>query len=251
MKKRTDYKKQSIGILMVAAVVSVLLAGTILGPMQTYASSNNNNPGSLGSTDDGFIGSPSLKQGIHDEIRADLKNTNQSINQDNVCFKSNTCRQSEVGQNTLGNDNQVTGFADQSTTNTTTTNAATSGPAGPAGAQGDPGAVGAKGDKGDPGAQGAVGPAGPPRTLVVIQRSSGFVEILPSPSPIVLVSAKCNPGELATGGGYRTNFGSGNPPVIIDSVANAGNTGWDVFAFNSGSTTNAIGAFAQCTSLAP
>jgi hypothetical protein len=35
-------------------------------------------------------------------------------NQENVCFRSNTCRQSEVEQNTLGNDNQVTGFADQS-----------------------------------------------------------------------------------------------------------------------------------------
>jgi hypothetical protein len=119
------------------------------------------------------------------------------------------------------------------------------GPPGPAGPAGPAGATGPAGPAG------ATGPAGSPRTLVVIQRSSGFVEIPPSPSPIVLVSAKCNPGELVTGGGYRTNFGSGNPPVIIDSVANAGNTRWDVFAFNSGSTPNGIGAFAQCTSLAP
>jgi len=104
-----------------------MFAGTILAPIQSYArskgansspqfnninentdrnsSDNNNNPESADST---------LKQGIHDEIRADLKNTNQSISQKNLCFRSNTCRQSAVGQNTIGDDNSVTGFADQS-----------------------------------------------------------------------------------------------------------------------------------------
>ena len=32
----------------------------------------------------------------------------------NSCFRPGLCRQSDVGQNTQGNDNQVTGFADQS-----------------------------------------------------------------------------------------------------------------------------------------
>ena len=41
-------------------------------------------------------------------------NSEANISIKKICFKSNTCRQSEVGQNTLGNDNQVTGFADQS-----------------------------------------------------------------------------------------------------------------------------------------
>jgi len=104
-----------------------MFAGTILAPIQSYAhskgansspqfnninentdrnsSDNNNNPESADST---------LKQGIHDEIRADLKNTNQSISQKNLCFRSNTCRQSAVGQNTIGDDNSVSGFADQS-----------------------------------------------------------------------------------------------------------------------------------------
>jgi hypothetical protein len=36
------------------------------------------------------------------------------LNQQNLCYRTNTCRQSDVGQNTQGNDNQVTGFADQS-----------------------------------------------------------------------------------------------------------------------------------------
>ena len=61
----------------------------------------------------------------------------------------------------MGNDNSVSGFADQSTTNTTTANAPTSGPAVPvAGAKGDPGAQGVKGDQGPAGPQGNPGPAG-------------------------------------------------------------------------------------------
>jgi hypothetical protein len=101
---------------MIAVITSVLITGTLLAPIQSYASSNNNNPRSPGDTtnDGGFFDSRSLKQATHDEIHADLKNNNQSINQENVCFRSNTCKQSEVGQNTLGNDNQVTGFTDQS-----------------------------------------------------------------------------------------------------------------------------------------
>ena len=113
--------------MVAVIIISVMFAGTILAPIQSYAhskgansspqfnninentdrnsSDNNNNPESADST---------LKQGIHDEIRADLKNTNQSISQKNLCFRSNTCRQSAVGQNTIGDDNSVTGFADQS-----------------------------------------------------------------------------------------------------------------------------------------
>jgi hypothetical protein len=34
--------------------------------------------------------------------------------QENLCYRANTCRQSGAGQNTLGDDNSVTGFADQS-----------------------------------------------------------------------------------------------------------------------------------------
>ena len=38
----------------------------------------------------------------------------EHIDQENICFRTHTCRQSDVGQNTLGNDNSITGFADQS-----------------------------------------------------------------------------------------------------------------------------------------
>jgi hypothetical protein len=36
------------------------------------------------------------------------------MGQEKLCYRANTCRQSNVGKNRLGNENQVTGFADQS-----------------------------------------------------------------------------------------------------------------------------------------
>ena len=48
------------------------------------------------------------------QVNAAVQVRSQHIDQENLCYRTNTCRQSDVGQNTLGNDNQVTGFADQS-----------------------------------------------------------------------------------------------------------------------------------------
>jgi hypothetical protein len=98
-----DNKKFTI--LVMVTVASLLLAGTILAPTQLYAR--------MGS----FSDNSSPRDGLRGNIRADLENTDQSIDQENVCFRSNICRQSDVGQNTQGNDNQVTGFADQSDNN--------------------------------------------------------------------------------------------------------------------------------------
>jgi hypothetical protein len=104
-----DNKKFTIVVMV--AVASLLLAGTILAPAQSYAR--------MGS----FSDNSSPRDGIRGNIRADLENTDQNINQENVCFRSNICRQSDVGQNTQGNDNQVTGFADQSDNNQQSTTA--------------------------------------------------------------------------------------------------------------------------------
>ncbi len=89
-------------VVVIAAVASLLLAGTILAPTQSYARKGS------------FTDHSTLTDGLNGDIRADLANTDQNINQENICFRSDICRQSEVGQNTLGKDNQVTGFADQS-----------------------------------------------------------------------------------------------------------------------------------------
>jgi Zn finger protein HypA/HybF involved in hydrogenase expression len=92
-------------IVVIAAVLtSLLLAGTILAPIQSYAA------GSRG----GFPDTSSLKHAIRDGVNVNLEHRDQHMNQENLCYRDNTCRQSDVGQNTLGNDNSITGFADQS-----------------------------------------------------------------------------------------------------------------------------------------
>jgi hypothetical protein len=123
--------------VIIIAVVSSLFAGTILAPIQSYANSDSSrNP-------------PSPRDGISEEIRADL----QDINQENLCIRSNICRQSGVGQNILGNDNQVTGFIDQSDNLQQSASPITSTPTTPSSTviQGPPGPVGPKGDQGPPG----------------------------------------------------------------------------------------------------
>ena len=95
---------------------------------------------------------PSFTSSLKDNLRANLENKNQHLNQQGNCIRTNGCANSDVGQGTLGNDNSVTGFADQSTANTTTGNAETSGPAGLAtGPQGDPGSTGPQGNPGSTG----------------------------------------------------------------------------------------------------
>jgi hypothetical protein len=82
----------------------LLLAGMILAPTQASALSKFNT-----NTD-----TSSLKHAIRDGVSVNLERRDQHMNQENLCYRDNTCRQSDVGQNTLGNDNSVTGFADQS-----------------------------------------------------------------------------------------------------------------------------------------
>ncbi len=65
-------------------------------------------------TEADFPDTSSLKHAVRDGVSANLSHKDQHMNQQNLCYRTNTCRQSDVGQNTLGNDNQVTGFADQS-----------------------------------------------------------------------------------------------------------------------------------------
>jgi len=127
-----SYKKQSIGIVMIAvAMASLLLAGTILAPTQASAISqhsksgpqfnnlndntnDNTNTAKSKSTSDGFTDTASLKHSIRDGVSVNLEHRDQHMDQENLCYRDNTCRQSGVGQETLGNDNSVTGFGDQS-----------------------------------------------------------------------------------------------------------------------------------------
>jgi hypothetical protein len=195
----------------------------------------------------------SLTSSLKDNLRANLENRNQHLNQQGNCIRADGCATSDVGQGTMGNDNSVTGFADQSTTNTTTANAPTSGLAGAPGAKGDPGAPGAKGDpgapgaKGDPGAPGAKGDPGAPglnkrfSTRVVLADKSF------SPGESGFESAICLREEELTGGGF-----SHDGLEITDSVPqfNDFGHGWVVAATNHNLfSTNHLHVYALCAKL--
>jgi hypothetical protein len=104
--KNYEHKKFAV-VIMAAVLASLMLAGTILAPIQSYAAA-------IRGTEADFPDTSSLKHAVRDGVSANLSHKDQHMNQQNLCYRANTCRQSDVGQNTLGNDNQVTGFADQS-----------------------------------------------------------------------------------------------------------------------------------------
>jgi hypothetical protein len=97
-----EHKKFTI--VVIAAVTSLLLAGIVLTPIQSYATRSSG----------GIPDTSSLKHGIRDGVTVNLEHRSQHMDQENLCYRANTCRQANDGQNTLGNDNSVTGFTDQS-----------------------------------------------------------------------------------------------------------------------------------------
>jgi hypothetical protein len=101
-----EHKKFAV-VIIAAVLASLMLAGTILAPIQSYAAAKRG-------TEADFPDTSSLKHAVRDGVTANLSHKDQHMNQQNLCYRANTCRQSDVGQNTQGNDNQVTGFADQS-----------------------------------------------------------------------------------------------------------------------------------------
>jgi hypothetical protein len=93
-------------MMTTAAMSLLLIAGTSLAPIESSYAAPRTNGGSSDTS--------SLKQVIRDGINVNLEHRDQHMNQENLYYRDNTCRQSSVGQNTLGNDNSVTGFDDQS-----------------------------------------------------------------------------------------------------------------------------------------
>lgn len=95
------------------------------------------------------------------------------------------------------------------------------GPAGPAGAQGPAGLTGAPGPQGS---QGATGPAGSAGTVTV--RPSAFVGFPGGTSDAI--TARCLPGERATGGGYIINAGTAAARSSRPDPTSGTPTGWAV-----------------------
>ena len=120
------------------------------------------------------------------------------------------------------------------------------GPAGAIGAtglQGKPGAAGANGAQGNPGAAGANG-----ATNVVVRQGT-LISVANGATG--LVTASCNAGERATGGGNSISGGAGWQ--VIESFPTPGTagstpTGWRVDATNNTGATNNLVAIVVCAS---
>ena len=80
--------------LIVAAITSLLVVGTSLIPLQSYADGNNQPHKNIKSKSD--------------------SSTSQHLDQDNFCYRSPGCVQGNQGTQISGNDNTAKGFNDQS-----------------------------------------------------------------------------------------------------------------------------------------
>jgi hypothetical protein len=72
--------------------------GTSIIPMQSYA----------GSASDEY------KSKIKSSTEVDKKSASQHMDQDNFCYRGDDCQQANQAQQIIGEDNEATGFNDQS-----------------------------------------------------------------------------------------------------------------------------------------
>ena len=126
------------------------------------------------------------------------------------------------------------------------TRTALKGQRGPAGAAG---ATGPQGAQGNPGAAGAAGAAGANGATNVVVRQGTLISVAAGASGIV--TASCNPGERATGGGNSIS-GLGGWQVIesfpTPGTAGSTPTGWRVDASNNTGSANNLVAIVVCAS---
>ena len=116
-------------------------------------------------------------------------------------------------------------------------------PSGPTGPMGLPG------EDGQPGATGPTGPAGV--TNVTVRYGPGSAQV--GAGQQTSDTASCNPGEVATGGGYfltgnATHSRVYNNLAYVDAEAP---TGWKVSVYNDSDATASVGVRAQVNCSAP
>ena len=126
-------------------MASSLILGTNIIPMQSYAVKDNSD-----SHDETGDWGGDFSKDSNSESKS-----NQDLDQDNLCYRSPECQQANDAQQIEGNDNEATGFNDQSKNfdieSIPTSTTAGSGAVGPAGPPGEPGAQGPQGEPGTPG----------------------------------------------------------------------------------------------------
>jgi hypothetical protein len=88
-------------------------------------------------------------------------------------------------------------------------------------------------------------PTPAPAALHVTQRI-GLSKTV-TPGQVGIVAVTCNPGEIATGGGYT----SSQNIIVASSLAGNSNTGWLINAFNNSTQNGILAAIAECASLVP
>ena len=96
--------------IIIASAVMLIVSTTVTSIIQAYAAG--------------------ITSSLKDNLQANLGKEKPTSQPTRQLHQMQLDAPTDVGQGTLGNDNSVSGFADQSRTNTTTANAPTSGPAG-------------------------------------------------------------------------------------------------------------------------
>jgi hypothetical protein len=84
-----------------------------------------------------------------------------------------------------------------------------------------------------------------PTQLHVTQRIGPSKTI--TPGQVGVVAVTCNPGEIATGGGYTASANV----IVASSLAGNSNTAWLVNAFNNSTQNGILAATAECVGLLP
>jgi hypothetical protein len=87
-----------MAIIVLAAMASLLVAANLYST-QAYAS---------------ILRHPIRSHFSSQDLQTKSGHKSQHLNQENLCYRSVVCNNSNVALQTLGNDNSVTGFADQS-----------------------------------------------------------------------------------------------------------------------------------------
>ena len=87
---------------MIAAITSLLVMGTSLVQMKSFAGGEEHKKGK------------DFKSSISVKSQIDKKSANQHMDQDNFCYRGDECQQANQGQQIVGEDNEAKGFNDQS-----------------------------------------------------------------------------------------------------------------------------------------
>ena len=89
-------------MLMIAAITSLLVMGTSLVQMKSFAGGEEHKK------------AKDYKSSISEKTQIDKKSAKQHLDQDNFCYRGDNCQQANQGQQIIGEDNDAKGFNDQS-----------------------------------------------------------------------------------------------------------------------------------------